>query len=62
MYPTRRNGSLMAKERNGANFGSVVLPDVPADEEAHVSEDEAWLREISSSEAAGDHTIEREID
>jgi hypothetical protein len=52
----------MAKERNGANF---VFRHMRLLIGWHVWENnrtEAWLREISSSEAAGDHTIEREID
>jgi hypothetical protein len=52
----------MAKERNGANF---VFRHMRLLIGWHVWENnrtEAWLREISSSEAAGDHTIDDKMD
>jgi hypothetical protein len=58
----RRNGALMAKERNGANF---IFRHKRLLIGWHVWENnrtEAWLREISSSEAAGDHTIDDKVD
>jgi hypothetical protein len=52
----------MAKERNGANF---IFRHTRLLIGWHVWENnrtEAWLREINSSEAAGDHTIDGKMD